>query len=142
MDLDAWLDQAAAEHGYGSPYQRGDTDGVPSIFPAPRDVDISNFNNLAINFDPVGIQGASNTWSRANFDGDVDVDITDFNSLSVNFAPSEYSGTNSVPEPSSLFWIMLGAVVGLLCRHKGGVRKPATKHKTPNRVELTSCWAI
>jgi len=51
------------------------------------DVDISDFNTLATWFDPGGVWGAENTWSRGNFDGDRDIDITDFGTLATNFNP-------------------------------------------------------
>jgi len=73
----------------------GDTDG-------DRDVDITDFNTLATNFDPVGSNG-SYSWTRANFDGDRDIDITDFFSLSSNFSPAGYAvQAQVVPEPTGI----------------------------------------
>ncbi len=50
LDITEWLSQAATANGYGSPYLPGDTD-------LDRDVDLSDYNKLATNFDPVGFQG-------------------------------------------------------------------------------------
>ena len=40
------LENAASVNGYTTPYVRGDTDDVGNIAPLPRDVDITDFNNL------------------------------------------------------------------------------------------------
>jgi len=101
-DIDLWLDEAATENGYESPYRRGDTDGLGTMFSEPRDVDITDFNTLAPNFDPAGSNGLTNTWDLGNFDGDDDIDITDFNFLASNFASSGY-GAQTIPEPHALF---------------------------------------
>ena len=61
----------------------GDTD-------LDQDVDIFDFNALAMNFDPVG-NNPFNGWAQGNFDGDSDVDISDFNKLARNFAPPGYT---------------------------------------------------
>ena len=86
--------------------RRGDADG-------DKDVDITDFNNLVQNFDPTGINTATNDWVTADFDMDGDVDITDFNALVTNFAPTGY-GTRVVPEPASPLLWMLGAAIGIL----------------------------
>ena len=77
------------------------------------DVDFTDFNILASNFDPSGDNGPYG-WTDANFDGDYDVDFTDFNSLATNFSPSGYpSLAQSVPEPvGALLWAM---AVLILC---------------------------
>lgn len=62
----------------------GDADG-------DADIDITDFNTLATNFDPGGANAITNVWTVGNFDNDTDVDITDFNSLASNFAPGGYS---------------------------------------------------
>ena len=77
----------------------GDTDG-------DKDVDITDFNSLATNFDPDGAT-APHSWTEGNFDGDNDIDITDFNVLASNFSPEGY-GTSAVPEPSALLLTLLG----------------------------------
>ena len=59
-----------------------------------RDVDISDFNVLAVNFDPLG-QNTFASWSQGNFDGDSDVDISDLFKVVTNFAPL---GVDSTPE--------------------------------------------
>ena len=118
-EIEAWLESAAVKHGYGSAYLRGDTDGLETISPATRDIDITDFNVLATNFDPMAANAASNTWDHGNFDGDDDIDITDFNSLAVNFSPIAYSGTSTVPEPDSLVWLLLGTVWLIRSRHAG-----------------------
>jgi len=82
-DYALWLATAATSHGHATPYLASDTD-------LDRDVDISDFNHLATNFDPGGINAATNGHSKGNSDGDNDVDITDFNTLASNFAPGGY----------------------------------------------------
>ena len=93
--------------------EAGDVDG-------DKDVDITDFNRLAANFDPAGDNSAANDWMTADFDSDGDVDITDFNSLASNFAPIGYGVNDSIPEPSSLFLFILGWVgaMGILFRRK------------------------
>ena len=113
QDLNQFLAAAANEHGYGSPFVRGDTDDVgPGT---SRDVDITDFNALAANFDPTAANGPTNTWGKGNFDGDRDIDITDFNSLAANFSPTGYAVTSQVPEPSmfSLFFVGMGLCICL-----------------------------
>ena len=113
QDLNQFLAAAANEHGYGSPFVRGDTDDVgPGT---SRDVDITDFNALAANFDPTAANGPTNTWGKGNSDGDRDIDITDFNSLAANFSPTGYAVTSQVPEPSmfSLFFVGMGLCICL-----------------------------
>ena len=84
------------------------------------DVDITDFNALAIRFDPLG-NNVDNRWSDGNFDGDNDIDITDFNALSLHFAPSNVQSTNTVPEPPSFvpfFFAALGATSMIICRQR------------------------
>ena len=100
IDIDRWLQESGSENGYNSAYRRGDVDGIGNVFPAGRGVDITDFNLLSANFDPIGSNGIANTWNVGNFDGDSDVDITDFNFLSSNFSAAGYSG-HQVPEPSA-----------------------------------------
>ena len=60
-DLTEWLSQAATANGHSSPYLRGDTE-------FDRDVEITDFNSLATNFDPDGAT-APHSWTDGNFDG-------------------------------------------------------------------------
>ena len=86
---------------------------ISDPFLAPeRDVDLTDFNVLAANYEPFsdGDQTNGPRWGRANFDGDDDVDITDFNYLAANYAPGGYGGTNAIPEPSSVVLFILGLV--------------------------------
>ena len=101
-DLDQWLMLAAAENGHDSAYLRGDTE-------LDLDIDITDFNFLASNFDPDGVT-APHSWREGNFDGDNDIDITDFNFLASNFAPDGY-GAAAVPEPSALVLASLAVVM-------------------------------
>lgn len=103
-DVDAWLSGAATANALGTPYRRGDTD-------LDRDVDITDFNTLAVNFRPVATATShwNGNWDLGNFDGDGDIDITDFNFLAANFAASGYGGTSVVvPEPTALLLVGLG----------------------------------
>ena len=68
----------------------GDADG-------DWDVDITDFNFLAANFDPLGA-AAPHGWTEEKFDDDNDIDITDFNELAIRFFPLS-DGLISVPEP-------------------------------------------
>lgn len=124
-DLDVWLSSAASLNGFSTPYQRGDADDIGST--TSRDVDITDFNRLAINFDPLG-NNAPHSWADANFDGDDDIDITDFNFLAVNFSPSSYAATTSVPEPAST-WIALCGVLLTACYLARGRRATALAHQ-------------
>ena len=103
-DISVWLSIAATENGSITPYLRGDTE-------LDRDIDITDFNALARNFDPTGDGDSQNGpfWSEGNFDGDDDIDITDFNILATNFSPVSY-GTSAVPEPCSLLLMMLAGL--------------------------------
>ncbi len=97
-----WLASAATENGFGSTYLGGDTD-------LDHDVDLSDYNALAGNFNPAG-SGA--LPSQGDGDGDGDVDLSDYNTLAGNFAAAGYAGTAAVPEPSSMVLCMLGLVFG------------------------------
>jgi len=110
-DIRGWLSQAATANGYGSPMLRGDTDGLGNIFPAPRTVDITDFDNF---FN--GFTDSCANWECGNFNGGNVVDITDF---SINFLPSVsatggdiYGPGRSIPEPSTV--LLLGLGVALL----------------------------
>ena len=109
QDLNIWLAESADNNGYMSPYRRGDTDG-PRRPGSLRNIDITDFNQLATNFDPSGAQVTLNTWNNGNFDGDPDVDITDFNYLASNFSPDGYG---NIPEPTTgvLVILALGSMV-------------------------------
>ena len=93
------------------------TDGLETISPNTRDVDITDFNALATHFDPIGTNTVNNTWDHANLDGDVD--ITDFNSLVRSFSPISYWGTSAVPEPDALVRLLLGTVWLVRSRYVG-----------------------
>ena len=56
------------------------------------DVDLADYNRLATNFDPEGVN-SPHEWCDANFDTDLDIDLTDYNLLFTNFAPAGYAGT-------------------------------------------------
>jgi len=93
----------------------GDADG-------DKDVDITDFNVLASNFDPSGANSATNDWTTADFDTDGDVDITDFNGLASNFAPSGYAVSGSaVPEPAGVVLVLLAALVVVASVPRGWV---------------------
>ena len=114
QDITKWLELAGQNNGYSSTHLRGDTDDIGSLFPVRRDVDITDFNVLAVSFDAVGDGDPTNGpfWSEGNFDGDDDVDITDFNFLATNFADSGYGSSASlVPEPQT--WVL--AFLSLSC---------------------------
>ena len=97
---------------------QADTDGLGSVFPDSRDVDLADYNNLASYFDPIGNLGP-HPWDHGNFDGDGDVDLADYNTLAGNFHPAGY-GAAAVPEPSSIVLVIAGllAAAGAGCwRH-------------------------
>ena len=87
--------------------KKGDADG-------DRDVDITDFNTLAVNFDPFRANAETNDWVTADFDIDGDVDITDFNSLAIHFAPFGYAvaAPQSVPEPHG--WMTVVSALAML----------------------------
>ena len=80
----------------------GDTDG-------DMDVDLSDYNSLTTNFDPIGTY-APYLWQDGNFDGDDDVDLADYNVLASNFSPAGY-GDAAVPEPSTAVIALLGMML-------------------------------
>jgi len=101
-DISEWLSQAATANGFGSAYLRGDTD-------LDRDIDLTDYNALATNFDPTGSLG-SHGWEHGNSDGDSDVDLADYNVLASNFSPAGY-GAAAVPEPTSLCLLLTALLV-------------------------------
>ena len=89
----------------------GDADG-------DIDIDITDFNILASNFDDSGANSATNSWTTADFDSDGDIDITDFNFLAANFADTGYdtnASSGQVPEPTSITHIVLGFMAIAFC---------------------------
>jgi hypothetical protein len=101
-DLNQWLSMAATVHGHGSPYLRGDTE-------LDRDVDLTDFNRLATNFDPIGAYGPY-LWQDGNTDGDNDIDLADYNALVSNFSAIGY-GAAAVPEPNTAVSALLGMLL-------------------------------
>ena len=89
-----------------------------------RDVDLTDYNNLASNFDPVG-ELAPHTWGHGNFDGDNDVDLVDYNVLAGHFDAGGY-GTTAVPEPATalpaVFAMLLVSLSGKRSRNRCGNR--------------------
>ena len=87
----------------------GDADG-------DKDIDITDFNILASNFDDAGANSATNDWTTADFDLDGDIDITDFNFLAANFADTGYGivspAGGQVPEPGTLALLLFGGLLG------------------------------
>ena len=102
-DLTEWSSQASSENGHGSPYLRDATD--PDC-----DVDPTDYNELATNFDPSGTN-APYLWQDGNFDGDDNIDLSDYNALASSFRPLGY-GAAAVPEPNS-FAIAVLAISGI-----------------------------
>ena len=92
----------------------GDADG-------DIDIDITDFNILASNFDDTGANSTTNNWTTADFDADGDVDITDFNFLAANFVDTGYGGgvTGQVPEPTT--WLL--TLIGLATYISGSPRR-------------------
>ncbi len=101
-DLDEWLSLAATANGYSSAYLRGDTE-------LDRDIDLSDYNTLATNFDPSGTNGPY-LWQDGNFDGDDNIDLSDYNALASSFRPLGY-GPAAVPEPASALLALLAALL-------------------------------
>ena len=117
QDITEWLSRAANVNGYGTSYMAGDTDGLNSVSPTTRDVDLGDYNALATHFDPSAVS-APHSWEHGNSDGDSDVDLTDYNTLAVNFVPSGY-GTQVVPEPASLVMFLLASISWLTIKRRG-----------------------
>ena len=101
-DISEWLSQAATANGFGSAYLRGDTD-------LDRDIDLTDYNALVNNFDPLGIYGPY-LWQHGNSDGDNDIDLSDYNALASNFQPLGY-GAAAVPEPTSVCLLLTALLV-------------------------------
>ncbi len=111
-DLRRQLEYSAIENGFATPYLQGDLD-------YDRDVDITDFNYLAVNFNPIGGTPKPG-WEKGNGDGDNDVDITDFNNLAVNFSPIGYNATASqlsgVPEPATCTLLIMSLLSFFVCQ--------------------------
>ena len=115
-DVTEWLSVAATHNGYETPYLRGDTDGLDAISGEVRDVDITDFNALAQNFNSMGMDVALGNWDQGNFDGDGDIDITDFNALAANFSPGGYGlgdGGQAVPEPAGASLVSIALLLSV-----------------------------
>jgi len=73
------------------------------------DVDITDFNALASNYDPSGAN-APHDWTEGDFDDNDTIDLTDFNGLATNFSPGGYGGgADQVPEPAS--WVLVAMAI-------------------------------
>lgn len=103
-DLGEWLDIAAAENGFGSPYKLGDAnlDGF---------VDASDFNIWN-----EGKFTMTTNWSEGNFNGDGFVDTSDFNIW--NEGKFTASDVASVPEPATSLTLLFGVVACILTRRR------------------------
>ena len=104
-DLDLWLAAAAIDNGYDSAYKKGDTN-------LDRKVDLTDFLNLANNFDPLGTAD-SHSWGNGNFDGNGTIDLTDYVVLASNFTPVSYGP--QVPEPSAMLLALVALCGAQLC---------------------------
>ena len=109
-DVAAWLSDAATENGQASAYMSSDID-------LDRDVDLTDFNGLAVNFSPGSSAGL---FSTGDSDGDGDVDLSDYNALAGSFDPTGYGGAVAVPEPVSLILLSVGGVL-VLSRRRGAM---------------------
>ena len=109
-DITEWLGQAGTQNGFSSPFLRGDTDGLDQVDPNPRTVDVTDFNNF-LN----GFTGLCVDWECGNFNGDNHVDITDFsNHFMSSFsltAGGTYGPAQSIPEPSAVLLLLVGAML-------------------------------
>ena len=83
----------------------GDTDG-------DMDVDLSDYNTITANFDPIGTYGPY-LWQDGNFDGNGNIDLSAYNALASNFQPLGY-GTAAVPEPTSVFLLLAGVLAAVV----------------------------
>ena len=109
-DITEWLDLAGTHNGYSSPFLRGDRN-LSKVFPAPRTVDITDFQHFL-----TGFTSSCVDWWCGNYDGDNDVDITDFSLFLPNFVVTgggTYGAGQSVPESSTVLLLGLGGL--LLC---------------------------
>jgi len=96
-DLDLWLNLAAVENGYFSPYLRGDID-------LDHDVDTFDLTQMIINY--TGALGSGTTWLTGDTDGDGDTDTVDLTTAIINFT-SARNAAAAVPEPSGLLLLVL-----------------------------------
>jgi len=105
-DLDLWLNLAAVENGYFSPYLRGDTD-------LDHDVDTFDLTQMIMNY--TGAIGSDTTWLTGDTDGDGDTDTVDLTTAIINFTGARNAAA-AVPEPSSLLLLVLAVGNVVLCR--------------------------
>ena len=113
-DLDRWLVLAATINGYDSPYLKGDTNlnGEVDVWEPDGTGDAqvlsSNLNTMT-----------GMVWGDGDFNGDGDVDVWepaglgDAQLLSTNMLATNDIGAATVPEPSTLALLAMGAI-GLL----------------------------
>ena len=115
-DLTQWLEIAADNNGYSSPYLRGDID-------LDHDVDTADLTQMIVNY--TGVLGSGTTWTTGDTDGDDDTDTADLTIAIINFTGA-MNRAAAVPEPSGLFLLMV-ASSGLLV---AGLRFPWHNRKT------------
>ena len=127
-DLAQWLSLAATKNGHSSPYLRGDLE-------LDRDVDLSDYNMLALLFNPSGTYGPY-LWEHGNVDGDGDIDLTDYNWLTANFSPMGYDNVE-VPEPSAFCLLSSGLL--LLSGARRRVRASRSSLRCRNSFILLQC---
>jgi formylglycine-generating enzyme required for sulfatase activity len=105
--INDWLAGAATENGHASAYLPSDSD-------LDLDVDLTDFNRLASNFNPAG-SGA--VFSTGDGNGDGSVNLSDYNTLAGSFNPTGYAGATAVPEPTTWVLGLLGlAMLGVFRR--------------------------
>ena len=71
--------------------ERGDSD-------TDGDIDLSDYNSLATNFDPFG---TTLSWTDGNFDDDGDIDLSDYNILASKFSPLGYAQPVQIPSATA-----------------------------------------
>ena len=102
-------------------YTRGD-------FDLDFDVDITDFNTLATNFDPLGLNRS--LWADGDVDADFDIDISDFSIFAAHFAPDGYDGltttgdseATATPEPGTVVLMIAGLLLCLKQRSHHSAR--------------------
>ena len=102
--INDWLAGAATENGFASAYLASDND-------LDRDVDLTDFNTLAGNFNPVG-SGA--VFSVGDSNGDGSVNLSDYNTLAGSFDPIGYATAAAVPEPATFVLAVLGLLAAVV----------------------------
>ena len=105
-DVQIWLDDAAFNNGFRSPYLTGDTqlDGQ---------VGAQDLNQIGINWLETDM-----VWSDGDFDGDGNVNASDLNKIGINWQQVTEQWQLGVPEPNSISQLLAGGLLMIILRRR------------------------